>query len=118
MGAAAQRVEAADVPLERDIFLRPLLRELAGTLQDVVGLEEASGYISIVGAAVGEHINAGYRHAVSVEKLSREQVAAVLIDLKRPRETSTSSRRRRTASYSATGLALSATLWAIGPYSG
>jgi hypothetical protein len=32
-----------DVPLERDLFLRTLLRELAGTLQDVVGLDEASG---------------------------------------------------------------------------
>ena len=27
------------VPLERDVFLRTLLRELAGTLQDVVGLD-------------------------------------------------------------------------------
>jgi hypothetical protein len=31
-----------DLPLERDVFLRTLIRELAGTLQDVVGLEEAS----------------------------------------------------------------------------
>ena len=83
MGTAARSIEAADIPLERDIFLRTLLRELAGTLQNVVGLEEASGYISIVGAAVGEHINAEYRRALSVERLSREQVAEVLVDLKR-----------------------------------
>jgi predicted ArsR family transcriptional regulator len=74
---------AEEIRLERDGFLRRLLRELAGTLQDVVGIEEASGYISVVGAAMGEHINGEYRRALSVDRLSREQVAAVLVDLKR-----------------------------------
>jgi predicted ArsR family transcriptional regulator len=76
-------IEAGAVDLGRDVFLRRLLRELAGTLQDIVGLEEASGYISVVGAAMGEHIGAEYRRALSVERLTREQVAAVLVDLKR-----------------------------------
>lgn len=74
---------ALQVPLERDIFLRRLLRELAGSLQEVVGLEEASGYISLVGAALGEQIDHDYRQALQVERLSREQVADVLVDLKR-----------------------------------
>ena len=74
---------ALQVPLERDIFLRRLLRELAGSLQEVVGLEEASGYISVVGAALGEQIDHDYRQALRVERLSREQVAEVLVDLKR-----------------------------------
>ena len=30
------------VPLERDVFLRTLVRELADVLRDVVGLEQAS----------------------------------------------------------------------------
>ena len=72
-----------DVPLERDIFLRTLLRELSGTLQDVVGLDEASGYISVVGGAIGEQIDQEYRRALAVDRLSREQVADVLVDLKR-----------------------------------
>ena len=71
------------VPLERDIFLRRLLRELAGSLQEVVGLDEASGYISVVGAAIGEHIDDAYRRALRVERLDRGQVSQVLIDLKR-----------------------------------
>jgi predicted ArsR family transcriptional regulator len=83
MEAASSDLAARAVPLERDVFLRRLLRELAGTLQDVVGLEEASGYVSVVGAAMGEHINGAYRQALQVERLSREQVAAVLVDLKR-----------------------------------
>ena len=49
----------------------------------MVGLEEASGYINVVGAAMGEHINREYRRALSVDQLSREQVSAVLVDLKR-----------------------------------
>jgi hypothetical protein len=42
-------VRDADIPLERDVFMRTLIRELSGTLQDVVGLEEAAGFISVVG---------------------------------------------------------------------
>lgn len=71
------------VPLERDVFLRSLIRELAGTLQDVVGMEEASGFISVVGQRVGDHINESYRNALAVSNLSRGQVAEVLVDLKR-----------------------------------
>ena len=43
------KLEELSLPLERDLFLRGLIRELAGTLQDVVGVREASGYISVVG---------------------------------------------------------------------
>lgn len=76
-------VEQASVDLNRDIFLRTMLRELAGTLQDVVGLSEASGYISIVGGAIGEQINAGYKRALAVDRLTRDQVRDVMVSLKR-----------------------------------
>jgi hypothetical protein len=36
-------------PQEREVFLRTLLRNLAGILQKVVGLKVASGFISVVG---------------------------------------------------------------------
>jgi hypothetical protein len=55
-----------DVALDRDLFLRSLVRELAGLLEEVVGFEEASGYISLVGAAIGEQIDADYRRALRV----------------------------------------------------
>ncbi len=73
----------ADVPLERDIFLRTLLRELAGTLSDVVGLEEASGFVSVVGQRMGQQINAMYRESLALPALNAQQVADVLVDLKR-----------------------------------
>lgn len=77
---SVQRIELA---LERDLFLRTLLRHLSGTLQDVVGLEEASGFISVVGQAMGQEINDAYRTALDTSRLTREQVAEVLVDLKR-----------------------------------
>ena len=44
---ADARVAPADapVPLERDVFLRTLLRELSGVLQEVVGLDEAGAVL-------------------------------------------------------------------------
>ncbi len=76
-------IQNADVPLERDVFLRTLLRELSGTLEKVVGINEASGYISVVGSAIGGQIDQAYRNAINVERLNREQVSQVLVDLKK-----------------------------------
>ncbi|HYG76559.1 MAG TPA: methanogen output domain 1-containing protein [Planctomycetota bacterium] len=83
MTIPAENLERLDVPLERDLFLRTLLRHLAGTLQDVVGLREAEGLVSVVGQRIGDEINEGYKAALKTSKLSREQVAAVCVDLKR-----------------------------------
>lgn len=77
------RIEVVELPLDRDIFMRTLIRELAGTLTEVVGNDEAAGYISIVGQNMGNYIDQEYRNALQVEKLSREQVAQVLVDLKK-----------------------------------
>jgi len=71
------------VDLERDVFLRSLIRELAGALQDVVGLDEASGFVSVVGQRIGDQINNAYQGALGTENLTREQVADVLVDLKK-----------------------------------
>jgi predicted ArsR family transcriptional regulator len=76
-------VARAEVPLDRDVFLRTLIRELSGTLQDVVGLEEAAGFVSLVGQRIGDQINAEYKQSLAVENLSRRQIAEVLVDLKR-----------------------------------
>lgn len=83
----AHRTPAArvlpEVALDRDVFLRTLLRHLAGTLQDVIGLEEADGFISVVGQEMGEQLGDMYRRALAVERLTAEQLADVLVDLKR-----------------------------------
>jgi hypothetical protein len=60
-----------DIPLERDVFLRSLLRELSGVLEDVVGLKEAAGFVSVVGQTIGNWINTEYKNALQVLNLSR-----------------------------------------------
>jgi len=83
MADESSKISELNTGLNRDVFLRSLVRELAGTLEEVIGLEEASGYISVVGHAIGEQIDQGYRQALRVDRLSRSQVAEVLVDLKR-----------------------------------
>lgn len=78
-----QRIRELDVPLDRDVFLRNLIRALAGTLEEVVGITEASGFVSVVGQTIGDEINRDYRLALGTSSLTRQQVAAVLVDLKR-----------------------------------
>ncbi|MEF8792358.1 methanogen output domain 1-containing protein [Thiohalorhabdus sp.] len=70
------------VPLERDLFLRRLLRELTGSLEEVVGLEEASGFISLVDQHIAEWLEPAYREAYRVEVMDAGQVARALVDLK------------------------------------
>ncbi len=83
MQSDTHSLEDLDVPLERDVFTRSLLGELSSVLQDVVGLDEASGFISIVGQNMGRLMDGMYKEALQVSKLDREQVAQVLVDLKR-----------------------------------
>jgi len=47
-----------------------------------VGLDQAAGFVSVVGRSIGDDINARYKRALRVEHLSRAQVAQVLVDLK------------------------------------
>lgn len=77
------RASDADIALDRDVFVRDLLRGLSGSLQDIIGLEEASGFISLVGREIGQDLDRRYRGALQLQQLSRPQVADVLVDLKR-----------------------------------
>ena len=74
----------ADLPIQRDHsqFLKELLRELSGVLEDNVGLDEAEGFISLVGGRIGQMMNREYCAALSCDSLTLQQVADVLVDLK------------------------------------
>ncbi|KKJ76789.1 hypothetical protein WH95_11765 [Kiloniella litopenaei] len=74
-----------DLPIgrDRDQFLRELLRELAKSLEDVVGMEQASGFISIVGHRLGSVMDQEYREQFSSDKLDLPHVVHALVDLKR-----------------------------------
>lgn len=66
----------------KDLFLRSVLRELAGMLEQTVGEREAEAYVNYVGLSLGSAINATYRDAFAVSRLDPRQVAATLVDLK------------------------------------
>lgn len=66
----------------KDVFLRTVLRELTGILEQTVGEQEAEAYVNYVGLALGRSINATYREAFSVVRLDPMQVASTLVDLK------------------------------------
>ena len=71
-----------ELPLERDLFFRTIIRTLSGTLQDTIGLEEASGYIALVGNEIGEWIEDEYRKSATKERFTPTEVADMLVDLK------------------------------------
>lgn len=73
----------ASVERNRDVFLRELLRELAGVLETSVGFDEAQGFVSLVGGRIGHAMNRDYRAVAGTERLNLEQVAGALVDLKR-----------------------------------
>lgn len=77
------RIAELAVPLDRDLFLRKLVRHLAGALQDVVGLDEAAGFVSIVGQRMGDEIGDAYKAALDTTRLDRHAVRDVCLDLKR-----------------------------------
>ncbi len=83
ISSSHNQIASVQLPIDRDQFLRSMIRELAGTLQDVVGIEEAAGFLNVVGSRAGQHVNEIYRNAFQLSNLSREQVTAVLVDWKR-----------------------------------
>ncbi len=76
-------VAELSLPVDRDFYLRSVIRELAGTLHDTLGFEEASGLLSLVGQRLADEINTTYRQALACPCLSRAQVADVLVDIER-----------------------------------
>jgi len=73
----------AELPVSRDPFFRSILRDLAGTLEEVVGPQDAKGFVAVVGAKIGDEFNDLYRTALARRELTAPQVAAACCDLKR-----------------------------------
>ena len=73
----------ADIALDRDLFFRRMLRELSGTIEAIVGVDEASGYVAAVGAAIGDWINEAYHAEMGPDDFDLETVASIFVDLKK-----------------------------------
>lgn len=81
--AEDNRYKDQAIDLQREGFLVELAGELSGVLQDLVGLESAKGLIAIVGARIGDRLNAEYRRSETGATLDAAAVADAAIDLKR-----------------------------------
>lgn len=69
--------------LDKDAFMRSVVRELAGILEETVGEQEASAYVNHVGLLIGRALNRDYRRAFDTDRLDPGQVAAALVNLKK-----------------------------------
>jgi predicted ArsR family transcriptional regulator len=76
-------MDELNIPLDRDVFLRNLILELAGTLEEILGINEVSCFMSVVGQTLGDQIDRDYKQALAVSNLTREQITGVLVDLNR-----------------------------------
>jgi len=72
-----------DVPIERDWFFRRMIRTFAKSLEETVGVSEASGYVALVGSEMGQWIESEYQKSADEDCFGREEVAEMLVDLKR-----------------------------------
>ncbi len=84
MSPAEAHINVSNLPidLKSSSFLQHLLGLVAETLEDVVGLEDASGFIALVGQQMGNQINELYTQALGDRPLDAKTVAQILIDLK------------------------------------
>lgn len=76
------RVQNAQIQLNRDHFTRTMLHHLAAALTSQVGTEEAEALISQVANKMGHSLNSTYCNALDLPKLSKRDLAGVLLDLK------------------------------------
>ena len=67
---------------EREAFFLDMLRDISGTLEEVVGLEEAEGYMSLVGTAMGARILARWMEETGRDRLGESDLPELLLLLK------------------------------------
>lgn len=70
------------IPLDRDRFVRELLRDLVAALARSQGEDVAADFVSDIGERTGHQFNVYYKAALKSSQLTREQIAAALVDLK------------------------------------
>lgn len=67
---------------EREAFFLDMLRDVSGTLEDIVGIDEAEGYMSLVGTAMGARILERWMSETGRPEISAEDLPDLLLALK------------------------------------
>jgi predicted ArsR family transcriptional regulator len=81
MAHLEQKERAEPMALNEAGFLRKFIRHITGTLEDVVGLHESSGFVATVAQRMGEQINEAYRQSMGLERLDAQHITQVFLDL-------------------------------------
>lgn len=74
--------EAAHPALTRDVFFADMIGELAGALEEVIGLEDAAGFVAMVGNRVGDDLSQLYARSPDFPNDTPEDIARICVDLK------------------------------------
>lgn len=67
--------------LPRDAFFADVVGELAGALEDVIGLEDAAGFIAMVGNRIGDDLSRRYGE-IGFPQETGEDIGRMCVDLK------------------------------------
>lgn len=59
-----------------------MINSFAKSLEETVGLDEAAGYVALVGSEVGAWLEEEYQRSAGKEKFRPQEVAELLVDLK------------------------------------
>lgn len=79
----SSELDLRGVALDGGSFMRALALNMANALEEVVGIEDASGFISIVAQSLGQDIHDQYCEELGTDRVPRACLADVLVDLKR-----------------------------------
>jgi len=80
---APREIKESPVELEPKDFFNEIIAELSEALQDIVGLSEAEGFVTLVANRIGEKINQDYKNALGIDRIPGARLSEVLVDLKR-----------------------------------
>ncbi|SNS46351.1 hypothetical protein SAMN04488078_101611 [Antarctobacter heliothermus] len=80
--SSAFDASAAPPGFGKDEFMRTVIRELSGILEETVGEREAAAYVNHVGLLIGRALNQDYRTSFGTDRLDPQQVATALVHLK------------------------------------
>ena len=59
-----------------------MIRSFAKSLEETVGIDEAAGYVALVGSELGNWIENQYKQSADKERFEPDELARLLVDLK------------------------------------
>ncbi|WP_029057342.1 methanogen output domain 1-containing protein [Stappia stellulata] len=71
-----------NIELDDTGFFQGMIGTLAGTLEEVVGLEDAASFVGVVGGKIGDDLASQYVSELQGKPPSAEAIGAILVDMK------------------------------------